>query len=292
MPKVTLQGLQLEYDTFGDPGAPPLLLVMGWATQMIGWDEGFCEELATRGFHVIRFDNRDIGLSSKLDSLGLPDLGGIMAGRASPPYTLEDMAEDAVGLLDALWIRSAHVVGASMGGFIAQLIAIRHPDRVRSLTSIMSALGGSDEEPARLEVTAALMAQPPADRQGLIEWGVGISRLISGPEYFDERRARTQRARAIDRSVSLPGTLRQLAAIVAAPSRKEGLAGLRVPFLVIHGDADPLIPVENGRRTAAAVPGARLLVLRGMGHDLPPQLWPRIIDAIAENASAGTAAGS
>ena len=285
MARATVGGLELEYEAFGDPGAPPLLLVMGWATQMIGWDDAFCDELAGRGFHVIRFDNRDVGLSSKLDALGLPDLGGILAGSARPPYTLDEMADDAVGLLDALWIRSAHVVGASMGGFIAQLMAIRHPDRVRSLTSIMSGLGGTDQVQPRLEVNAALMTQPPSGREGLIDWGVGISRLISGPAYFDEQRAREQRARAVDRSVSVPGTLRQLGAVMAAPSRKEALGRLKLPFLVIHGDADPLIPVENGRRTAAAVPGARLLILPGMGHDLPPQLWPQVIDAIAENAT-------
>jgi pimeloyl-ACP methyl ester carboxylesterase len=288
MPKVTVRGLELEYETFGDPGAPPLLLVMGWATQMIAWDDAFCEELAGRGFHVIRFDNRDVGLSSKLDALGLPDLGGIMAGSASAPYTLEDMADDAVGLMDALWIRSAHVVGASMGGFIAQLVAIRHPERVRSLTSIMSGLGGGDQVQPGLEVSAALMTQPPSGREDLIEWGVGISRLISGPAYFDEQRARQQRAQAFERSVSVPGSLRQLAAIIAAPSRKEALSRLSVPFLVIHGDADPLIPVENGRRTAAAVPRARLLILPGMGHDLPPQVWPQVIDAVAENATGGS----
>jgi pimeloyl-ACP methyl ester carboxylesterase len=194
------------------------------------------------------------------------------------------MAADAVGLLDALGVSSAHIVGASMGGFIAQLIAVNHPDRVRTLTSIMSGLGGEDAVPASAEVTTALTAQPPAGREAMIEWGVGISRLIGSPAYFDEERVRAMRARAIDRSVSLAGVLRQFAAILAAPSRREALSRLKVPVLVIHGDADPLVPVENGRRTAAAVPGARLLIVPGMGHDLPPQLWPTVIDAIAENA--------
>jgi pimeloyl-ACP methyl ester carboxylesterase len=277
--------MELEYDTFGDPAAVPLLLVMGWATQMIAWDEEFCETLAGRGFHVIRFDNRDIGLSTKLDHLGLPDLGDLVARERQPPYTLADMAADAAGLLDALGVRAAHVVGISMGGYIAQLLAIRHTDRVLSLTSIMSGLGGVDDVPASPEVTAALLSPPPEDREGLIEYGVMTSRLIGSPDYFDEARARIVRTRAVDRSVHAAGVLRQLGAIIAAPSRRESLGRLRIPALVIHGDADPLVPIENGRRTAAAIPGSRLVVLPGMGHELPPQLWPQIIDAIAENAA-------
>jgi pimeloyl-ACP methyl ester carboxylesterase len=277
--------MELEYDTFGDRDAVPLLLVMGWTAQMIAWDEEFCETLAGRGFHVVRFDNRDVGLSTKLDHLGLPDLGALLAGEGRPPYTLDDMAADAAGLLDALGIRAAHVVGASMGGYIAQLLAIRHAATVLSLTSIMSGLGGVDEVQASPEVRAALMSTPPEDREGLIEHAVETSRLIGSPAYFDEARARMVRTRAVDRSVYPAGVLRQLGAIIAAPSRRESLGRLRIPALVIHGDADPLVPLENGRRTAAAIPGSKLVVLAQMGHDLPPQLWPRIIDAIAENAS-------
>jgi pimeloyl-ACP methyl ester carboxylesterase len=283
--------MELEYDTFGDRAAPPLLLVMGWATQMIAWDEEFCETLAGRGFHVIRFDNRDIGLSTKLDHLGLPDLGALVARERQPPYTLDDMASDAAGLLDALGVRAAHVVGASMGGYIAQLLAIRHSDRVLSLTSIMSGLGGADDVQATPEVTAALMSTPPADREGLIEYGVMTSRLVGSPVYFDEARARRARTRAVDRSVYPPGVLRQLGAIITAPSRREALGSLRIPALVIHGEADPLVPLENGRRTAAAIPGSKLVILPQMGHDLPPQLWPQIIDSITENAFPSPLAG-
>jgi pimeloyl-ACP methyl ester carboxylesterase len=284
MPRARSNGLELEYDTFGDPAAAPMLLVMGLATQMIAWREELCRSLAGRGFHVVRFDNRDVGLSTKFDELGLPDLAQVMTGGVAPPYTLDDMAADAAGLLDALGIPSAHVVGASMGGYIAQLLAVNRPEKVLTLTSIMSGVGGGDAVSASAEVMAALMAPPPTDREGLIEVRVRTSQLIGSPGYFDEQRARELQTEAVDRSVSLAGTVRQFAAIMAAPSRRAALGRLQVPTLVIHGDADPLVPVENGRITAAAVPGAKLLVLPGMGHDLPPQLWPQIIDAIAAHA--------
>lgn len=285
MPRARCNGLELEYETFGRAGNPPVLLVMGWATQMIAWDEEFCRALAGRGLHVIRFDNRDVGLSTKLDELGVPNLAALLLRRTKPPYSLDDMAADATALLDMLGIERAHIVGASMGGFIAQLIAINHPGRVLTLTSIMSGLGGSDEVQPSLSVIARLLRRPPSEREALIEWAVRTARLIGSPAHFDEVRARSQRTRSIDRSVSLAGVRRQFAAILAAPSRKAALGGLRIPALVIHGEADRLIPLENGRRTAAAIPGARLLTIPGMGHDLPPQLWPRVLDAIAEHVS-------
>ena len=290
MPRAKSNGIELEYDTFGEPGSPAVLLVMGWATQMIAWSEEFCETLAARGLHVIRFDNRDVGLSTKLDQHPGPGLASLVLRRGKPPYSLDDMAADAVGLLDALGIRQAHVVGASMGGFIAQLIAINHPERTLSLTSIMSGLGGKDAVQPSLSVTARLLKPPPSERDALIEWGVRTARLIGSPAYFDEDRVRAFRARSIDRAVSLAGVRRQFAAISSAPSRKSALGRLRVPALVIHGDADRLVPVENGRRTAAAIPGAKLMILPGMGHDLPPQLWPEVIDAIADLAAVPTRA--
>jgi pimeloyl-ACP methyl ester carboxylesterase len=281
---VNANGLDFEYDDFGDPEGSPLLLVMGLGAQMISWDEELCELLAARGFHVIRFDNRDIGLSTHLDHLGVPDTFAVLRGETEPSYRLEDMADDAAGVLDALGITAAHVVGASMGGFIVQLLAISHPEKVLSLTSIMSAPGGmADNAASTAEASRALLTPPPADREGLIEHGVWVSRITNGP-LFDEDEVRRRRTLAVDRSVSVDGTRRQIAAIAAAGSRVEALGRVSAPSLVIHGAADPLLPVENGRRTAAAIHGARLLVLDEMGHDLPRPLWPEVVDAITENA--------
>jgi pimeloyl-ACP methyl ester carboxylesterase len=285
MGRVKANGLEFEYDTFGDAGDPPLVLIMGLGAQMISWDEDFCELLAGRGFHVTRFDNRDVGLSTKLDHLGTPDVGAVAGGSAEPPYRLEDLADDTAAIMGELGVESAHIVGASMGGFVAQLVAIRHRSRVLSMTSIMSAPGGlTDNAPSTPEATEALLKPPPADREGLIEHGVWVSSRISGPAHFDPEEARRKRTLAVDRSISTAGTARQLAAIAASRSRVEQLGQLDVPALVVHGEADPLVPVENGRRTADAIPGARLLVLPTMGHDLPRPCWPDIVDAIAEVA--------
>jgi len=285
VPQIKANGLELEYDTFGDPDRVPLLLVMGLGAQMISWDEEFCELLAGRGFHVIRFDNRDCGLSTRLDHLAAPTLSGVLDGSERAPYALEDMADDAAALLDGLGVEAAHVVGASMGGFIAQLLAIGHRSRVLSLTSIMSAAGGmADNVPATPEAMEALLKPPPSDREGMIEHGVWISSRICGPEHFDPEEARQKRTRAVDRSVSVAGTARQLAAVATARSRVAALRTLDLPALVVHGEADPLVPVENGRRTAEAIPGARLLLLPTMGHDLPRAYWPQIVDAIADTA--------
>jgi pimeloyl-ACP methyl ester carboxylesterase len=282
--KLRANGLEFEYDTFGDPGGVPLLLVMGLGAQMISWDESLCELLAGRGFRVIRFDNRDVGLSTRFDHLGTPDIFAVLEGRERAPYTLQDMTADAGGVLDALGVPAAHVVGASMGGFIVQQLAIDQPERVLSLTSIMSAPGGmAQNTPASPEASEALMRPPPEDREGMIEHGVWVARITNGP-LFDEAYARHRRTLAVDRAVSVAGTRRQLAAVAASGSREAALGRLSVPALVIHGEADPLLPVENGRRTAEAIPGARLLVLAQMGHDLPRQLWPEIVDAITETA--------
>jgi pimeloyl-ACP methyl ester carboxylesterase len=290
VPRVKANGLEFEYDTFGEEGGAPLLLVMGLGAQLISWDEGFCELLAARGFRVVRFDNRDCGLSSSLDHLGAPSPFAVAEGSVPPPYTLEEMAEDTAAILDALDVGAVHLVGASMGGFIAQLVAIRHPDRVLSLTSIMSAPGGlMDNVPATPAATEALLTPPPVEREAMIEHGVWLSSRTSGPAHFDPEESRRRRARAVDRAVNTAGTARQFAAIAAARSRVEALGRLRVPALVIHGEADPLVPVENGRRTAAAIPGARLLLFPTMGHDLPEPFWPEIVEAIAETA--GRAAG-
>jgi pimeloyl-ACP methyl ester carboxylesterase len=290
MPRIKARGLEFEYETFGDPGAAPMLLVMGLGAQMLAWPEPFCQMLAERGFLVIRYDNRDVGLSARLDHLGVPNPLQVFAGAVPPAYTIDDLADDAAGILDALGIKAAHVVGASMGGFIVQALAVRHPEKVLSLTSFMSDLGGADAVPATPDVIALLLSPPPTDREGLIEHGVKLSRAFWGARYFDEDRARTSRTAAVDRAISIEGTARQAGACLARPSRREALGGLRVPALVIHGSADPLVPFENGKRTAEAIPGARLLVLEEAGHDVPPAFYEAIADAIADTAGAATAA--
>jgi pimeloyl-ACP methyl ester carboxylesterase len=283
MPRAQLNDLELEYETFGDPAGAPLLLVMGLAYQMIEWDERVCQLLAERGFWVVRFDNRDVGLSTKMDQLGLPDFLAALAGNPVALYTLDDMAEDAVGLLDVLGVRAAHVVGASMGGMIAQLIAINHPDRVLSLTSIMSTVGGPAVVQADDEVRNALLTPPGATREERIEHSLALRRLINGRGLpFDEDDARRRATRAVDRSFHPEGALRQLIAIAAAPDRTAALGQLRMPTLVIHGEDDPLVPVANGRQTAAALPGARVMIIPAMGHNLPPRVWPEVLDALVE----------
>ena len=259
---------------------------MGLGTQMLAWHADFCRALAARGFFVIRYDNRDVGRSTRFDHVPPPTARQILTRRPRHvPYTLDDMADDAAGLFDNLGIDAAHIVGASMGGFIAQLVAIRHRPRVLSLTSIMSAPGGlMDNVPATPEATEALLTPPPPEREAMIAHGVWVSSRICGPEHFDPEESRRRRARAIDRAVNTAGTARQFAAIAAARSRVEALRQLDVQALVVHGEADPLVPVENGRRTADAIPGARLLLLPTMGHDLPEPYWPRIVNAIAETA--------
>jgi len=285
MPRAHANGIEIEYDMFGNPEAAPLLLVMGLGAQMTSWDEAFCDQLAARGFYVIRYDNRDSGLSTKMEEAGEPDVMAAVAGQGNPAYTLDDLADDAVGLLDALGIGAAHVVGASMGGFIAQLIAINHPDRVLSLTSIMSGPGGHDTVAPWPEGAEVLTRVSPETREGRIEHGLWIRRVLTGPgNPFDEAAELRRTTRAVDRSYYPPGTGRQLVAIFAAHSRLERLAQVMVPALVVHGVDDPLVPVENGRRVAAAVPGASLLEFEGMGHNMPERFWPQILDAISDTA--------
>jgi pimeloyl-ACP methyl ester carboxylesterase len=281
--------MEIEYETFGDSNSAPLLLVMGLGAQMISWDEEFCSRLAERGFHVIRYDNRDSGLSTKLESAGEPDLLAAFGGSPNPAYALDDLADDAVGLLDALGIGAAHIVGASMGGFIAQLIAINHPERVLSLTSIMSGPGGHDAVRPKPEGAEVLTTIPPDTREERIQHGVWFRRVLNGSgDKFDEA-AETKRAeRAYDRSYYPVGTGRQLVAILAAEGRLKKLSQIKVPTLVVHGVDDVLVPVENGRSVAAAVPGARLIEFEGMGHNLPERVWPPVLDAIKELARQAT----
>jgi pimeloyl-ACP methyl ester carboxylesterase len=238
---------------------------------------------------VIRYDNRDSGLSTKMEAAGEPDLVAAFGGNASPAYQLDDLADDAVGLLDALGIRAAHIVGASMGGFIAQLVAINHPDRALSLTSIMSGPGGLDGVAPKPEGAEVLTTLPPPTREERIENGVWIRRVLTGAgNPFDQEAERKRVERAYDRSYYPVGTGRQLVAILAAHGRLERLAKVNIPTLVVHGLDDVLVPAENGRLVAGAVPGARLLELETMGHNLPERFWPQVLDAIAENARQAT----
>ena len=282
--------LEIAWEAFGDPGDPLVLLVMGLGSQMVWWDAELCAHIAARGFRVVRYDHRDIGLSSPLDELGVPRIDRLalrhrLGLAVASPYTLDDMAGDALGLLDALEAGSAHVVGASMGGMIAQLLAMRAPDRVRSLCSWMSTPGCRKYAMPRLRAGLLLFRRPPPDLPGWTEHIVQAQRVIGSPApLFDEADVRRRAQEALARSRRRAGYARHLAAILAAPSRREALGRLRMPSLVIHGDRDPLVRPAAGKATAAAIPGARLEMLRGVGHDIPRAIWTRVIDAIEGNA--------
>lgn len=279
--------VDLAHEGFGSPDAPALLLVMGLATQMLGWPDEFCQTIADAGFHVIRFDNRDIGLSTHLDEAGAPDLAALLSGQpVDAPYSLGDMADDAAGLLAALGIDRAHVVGASMGGMIAQELALRHPDRVQSLTSIMSTTGPA-VGPPRPEAAAALFSPPPSNEEEAGQRAIAVYSVIGSPGYpLDEEGLAARAAESFRRANDPAGVMRQLTAIQTSGDRAERLADLDVPALVIHGEDDPLVQLEGGIATAKAIPGARLVTFAGMGHDLPRALWPRIIAEITDHAAA------
>jgi len=290
MPNVSANGIQIEYDTFGDSLNSPLLLIMGLGSQMTRWDEDFCGLLVKQGFYVIRFDNRDVGLSSKLEEAGVPKVLKAMAAAArgekvEAPYKIKDMADDAIGLLDALGIDKAHVCGASMGGMIAQTMAVKHPSRVISLISIMSSTGNPELPPGKPEAMKVLVTPAPTQREPYIEYTAALRRTIGSPGFaFDEKRERERAALDYDRCFHPQGVARQLMAIVTRENLKPALASVTVPTLVIHGAADPLVPMEAGKDTAQAVPGSELMIIEGMGHDLPPEVWPRVVDAIAKHA--------
>jgi pimeloyl-ACP methyl ester carboxylesterase len=290
----TVGDVELCYERFGDPANPAMLLVMGLGTQMLGWDEELCAILAERGFHVVRFDNRDIGRSTRLSHLAPPTLRQlVLRDRRAAGYSLADMADDAVGLLDHLGIERAHVVGASMGGMISQMIAIRHPERVISLVSIMSNTGARLTGQPALRVLPIFLKRAPRTREGYIEHTVRLFEAIGSPGFErDEEHFRTMLGQAYDRGIDPAGSARQLAAILADGDRAPQLRRLDVPALVIHGTADRLVHPSGGRATAKAIPGARLLLIEGMGHDLPRDAWRQIVDAIAANAArAGAPAG-
>lgn len=280
-------GVSIAYETFGDPGDSPVLLVMGFGAQMIAWHEDFCRALADRGHYVIRYDNRDCGLSTKFDGhpvdmgkfIAAVSSGDIPAAVAMVPYRLQDMADDALGLLTALGLERAHVVGASMGGMIAQTMAIAHPERVLTLTSMMSSTGESDYGQPSPEAQAVLFGPKPADREGYV--AAAENELVwASKRYGDAAVLRELAAKSYDRAYYPAGIGRQLGAMILSGSRADALRELRVPTLVIHGLDDTLIDPSGGRRTAELVPGARLLLVPDMGHDRPRVLWPELLDAV------------
>jgi pimeloyl-ACP methyl ester carboxylesterase len=288
MSRITANGIQIEYEAFGNPSDRPLLLVIGLGGQLIQWDDSLCQDLVLRGHYVIRYDNRDTGLSTKFDQEGKPDIKGafmkILSGdRSSVPYTIEDMADDGAGLLAALGIPRAHICGMSMGGMIAQTMALRHPSQVLSLTSIYSNTGNPELPQPKPEVLMALITPPPTKRTANIEHMLGVFKMLAGQGFpLDEEWTRRIMAASFDRCFYPQGWGRQLIAILAQNNRKDILASIKVPALIIHGTDDPLISVEGGKETAAAIPGARLILIEGMGHDLPHGgAWPQIVDTIA-----------
>jgi pimeloyl-ACP methyl ester carboxylesterase len=287
MPRAHGNGVELEYETAGDRGGRPLLLVQGLGAQLTSIEDGLCQELAARGFLVIRYDNRDAGLSTWLDNARPVNLAAVWGGDHSTlAYTLEDMADDAVAVLDAAGVGAAHVAGISLGGMIAQLLATRHPGRVRSLASIMSTTGDRAVGQPSGEAASVLLSSMPRDRERFIEQAVVNTRAIStGTAYaFDEEAVRRGAARGFDRAYHPKGTGRQFAAILAAGDRTQALGQIRVPTLVVHGEEDQVIGVSGGEATAAAIGGARLLRVPGLGHELPPGFWPTLADALVENA--------
>lgn len=291
MPQITANGIQIEYDEHGDRDAPPMLLIMGFGAQLTLWPDELVAALAGHGFRVIRYDNRDVGLSQKFDGVK-PGNYALTAIKArfglSPkvPYTLGDMADDGAGLLDALGIAKAHIVGASMGGMIAQHFAARHADKALSLTSVFSTTGKPSLKKAEKEAMDALIKRPDSlDEEVLVEHGMKLSRVIGSPDYPAEEKRLEERTRAtVQRSVYPEGPTRHMAAILADGDRTKMLKKLSIPTLVLHGDADPLIPVEHGHDTAATIPGAKLKTIPGWGHDLPMELVDEVADAIAEHA--------
>lgn len=287
-------GIEINYDTFGAPSDPPMLLIAGLGMQMISWDERFCQMLAAQGYWVIRFDNRDVGLTTHMDQAGVPDIARLFSGEAiDVPYKLIDLAEDAVGLLDALDIGQAHVVGISLGGMIAQTIAIHYPERVHTLTSLMSTTGNPQLPQPKSEAMGILFTPAPFEREPYLTYQVKVWHTLSGPRFaLDEGRVRQQAGKAFDRGLNPAGFARQLAAVMASGSRKDALKELQVPTLVVHGDADPLIPVEGGYDTAESIPGARLEIVEGVGHELPPEIWSWLATQIANHAAQTANKGS
>lgn len=280
---VKANGIEIAYETFGDPADPPILLVMGLGTQMLAWPDALCEGLADRGFYVVRFDNRDCGLSTHFDGQRAPSFVEVVVRRQRPPYTIDDMARDTAGLMDALGLESVHLVGASMGGFISQTVAIHYPKRVRSLTLIMTSTGnrrvGNPKPAVFSRLTKRRVA---ADRTSAQQAAVETFRIIGSKGYaFDEEYLRDLGGRSYDRAYDPAGYVRQLAAIAAQPDRSEQLRRVKVPALVIHGLHDPLVAPSGGLAAAKLLPNAKFVGYAGMGHDLPRELWHDYVMEIA-----------
>ncbi|WP_120717091.1 alpha/beta fold hydrolase [Tsuneonella amylolytica] len=297
MPQIEANGITLEYEDHGDPADPVILLIMGFGAQLTLWPIELVEALVERGFRVIRYDNRDIGLSQKFDGVKAPGpvklvLLSKIGLTPKVPYTLADMADDGAGLLDALGIAHAHIVGASMGGMIAQHFAARHPGRTDSLTLVFTATGNPKMPRAKPEAIRALTKRPASlEEDVLVEHGVYLSGVIGSPGFPRDIDAVRERTRAnVRRSVYPEGPTRQMAAIIADGDRRDMLKSLDVRTLVLHGEADPLIPVANGHDVAAAIPGARIRTIPGWGHDLPLELVDEVADAVAGNAKGEQAA--
>lgn len=290
MPQAQINGISIEYDVQGPADGEPLLLIMGLGAQLTRWGPAFIDKLVARGLRTIRFDNRDAGLSQKFS--GIPNLqdviAAVMKGQApSLPYTLDDMAADAVGVLDHFGLQRAHLVGVSMGGMIGQLVAAGYPARVLSFTSIMSTTGNPSLPPASPEAQAVLFTPAPhfeRDEEAFLAHSVRAARALGSPAYpMDETFLRERALAAAKRAYEPAGVLRQLAAVTANGDRRAKLANVTAPVLVMHGDADPLVRVEGGHDTAAAIPGAELEIIPGMGHDIPPELYDRFVDGICRN---------
>jgi pimeloyl-ACP methyl ester carboxylesterase len=285
---VDVGAVTLCYETFGSPEKPAMLLIMGLGTQMTAWRDEFCQQLVDQGFFVIRFDNRDVGKSTSMDGrpVTLPEL--VMKRVKKPPYTLGEMADDAIGLLDHLGIEKAHIVGASMGGMIAQHIAFRYPARVLSLVSIMSTTGGRLVGQPRMAVIPLFLSKPSGGKDEYVERAVKLFRAVGSKKGFDEESVREGAAIAYDRGINVAGTGRQLAAITADGNRAKRLARIKAPTLVIHGKDDRLVAPSGGKATARAIKGAKLLMVDDMGHDLPRLVWPTLIGAIVDNTKRAT----
>lgn len=285
---IDTNGIQLNYDSFGNQNDPVILLIMGLGTQMIYWDEDFCRMLAAQGFWVIRFDNRDVGKSTwlkekpKLSTFSLV-ANALFSRPIGAAYLLDDMVADVVGLMDGLNIKQAHLVGASMGGMIAQLMAIKQPNRVLSLTSIMSTTGDRTLPKPSLSFGLKVFSAPPKDKKARLSHGIKIWKILHGEHYeFEAKKISNLISQAAFRGVNLPGSARQLAAIIDSPDRTKALNSLNLPSLVIHGDADPLVSIEGGYATAKAIDNAQLKIYKGMGHTIPSALFADMSQAIIE----------
>lgn len=290
MPTANVNNIEIEYETIGDASLKPLLLIAGLGSQLLAWSDEMCEIFADNGFFVIRFDNRDVGLSTKFEDAGIPNMMEISAAYnrgkiPNIPYTLEDMADDAVGILDSLNIDKAHICGASMGGMIAQIIAYRHPYRVSSLTVIMSTTGNPELPPSKPEILMQFFAPVPSEREAYINEMVKRDSLIYGNFTYNEDQGREYRTNEYDRSYYPEGIARQMAAMAVPGNIKPKISAIRAPTVVIHGTEDPFNLIEAGKEIASEIPGAELLIIDGMAHSFPSEVIPRIVKALVANGN-------